>query len=193
MRLLATTGTALLASLLIAKASPALTGDEQAKILRGETIVKNIKIDGLSGIEASFFARAPLEVAYRVLSDTEHLAAFMPAMKECAVLQRGEGYAVVKLVGEGGELTQRRSSQPPDQISWTLIRSAVLRNLKGYWHMESVEGGTVLHYGLAVEPLVPVPTNVVIHFQQQKLPPLVENVRARVESRGKWTKPEFGR
>ncbi|HEY9898479.1 MAG TPA: SRPBCC family protein [Pantanalinema sp.] len=193
MRLLAVTGAVLLSCLSLASASSALTDDEQAKLMRGETIVKNIKIEGLSGIEASFFAKAPLEVAYRILADTEQLAAFMPSMKECVILQRGEGYVVVKQIGDAGELTQRRTALPPDEIRWTMIHSPGLRNMKGYWHLEALDGGTVLSYGLAVEPVVPVPSSVVIHFQQQKLPPLVANVRARIESRGKWTKPEFGR
>lgn len=193
MRLLKASAATLLALTTLAPAARAAADDEHARLMRGETIVKSIKIDGMNGIEASFFARAPLDVTYRVLTDYEHLPDFMPEMKECVVLQRGEGYAVLKMVGDGGELTQRRSVQPPDQISWTLIHSVMLRNLKGYWHLTPAEGGTVLHYGLALVPKVPLPGNVVAHFQQQKLPPLVANVRARVESGGKWTKPEFGR
>ncbi|MNY61254.1 hypothetical protein D3C86_1979160 [compost metagenome] len=96
-------------------------------------------------------------------------------------------------MGDGGELTQRRVAAPPDEIRWTLIQSPMLRNLKGYWHLEPLDGGTLLAYGLAVEPVAPVPSGVVRHFQQQRLPPLVENVRARIESRGAWTKPEHRR
>ncbi|MNY03767.1 Polyketide cyclase / dehydrase and lipid transport [compost metagenome] len=192
MRLLALTGAVLLSCASLAPAAWALTGEE-TKLLRGETVLKDIKIDGLNGIEASFFAKAPPEVAYRVMADVDQLAAFMPSLKECVVLQRGDGYAVIKQIGEGGELTQRRSLYPPDEIRWTLIQSPMLRQMKGYWRMKPLEEGTVLSYGLAVEPKVPLPSNVVVHFQQQKIPPLVENVRARIESRGKWTKPEFGR
>ncbi|MNL57282.1 hypothetical protein D3C87_1808310 [compost metagenome] len=114
-------------------------------------------------------------------------------MTECRILLRGDGYAVVKQIGDGGELTQRRSAHPPNEIRWALIQSPTLRNMKGYWHMAPLDGGTVLSYGLAIEPVAPVPSGVVVHFQQQRIPPLVENVRARIESRGKWVKPEFGR
>jgi ribosome-associated toxin RatA of RatAB toxin-antitoxin module len=191
MHLLAVMGLTLLASLSHARAASALTGDEQAKVLRGETIVKDVMIDGVRGIEASFFARAPRDEAFRILADTERLPAFMPTMKTCQVILRGEGYAVVKLIGEGGELTQRRSNQPPDRIAWTLIKGGLLRSMKGYWRLEPLNGGTLLSYGIAVEPTIPVPNSVVIHFQQQRLPPLVENVRARIESHGKWTKPGY--
>lgn len=169
------------------------TADELAKLKSGETITRPFSVEGLPGVEALFWVNASPEAAFRILSDTPRLAEFMPSLSECTILESGDGYAVVKMETDQGELVQRRSYEPPNRVSWKLVRASNLKDVRGRWLIEPSGHGTVLSYGVAIQPAFPVPQALIQHFQNQNLPPLIRNVRARIESGGKWTKPEFKR
>lgn len=158
------------------------------RMQHGETVVQDVNIEGVGGIRASFFVHAAPASAYAVLADTERLAEFMPGMKQCLILERLPHGCVVKMVGEGGEMVIRRINEPPHRIAWTLVQGTGLRQLNGSWQVEPSGKGSVLHYTLAVRPSLPIPQNLVTHFQGQRLPAMVHHVRNRIESGGTWTK-----
>lgn len=169
------------------------TGEELAKLKAGETVVRPFSIEGMSGIEALFWVDAPPETAFRVLSDSMRLAEFMPNLIECTVLEEGDRYVVVRMLGAQGEMVQRRRYDPPHRVHWRLVRASGLKDVKGRWLIEPSGKGSLLSYGVAVQAAFPVPQGLVDAVQSRNLPPLVRNVRARIESGGKWVKPDFKR
>lgn len=164
---------------------------DRAKVVAGQTMVFPLHESGMAGIEAVFWVHASPALAFQVLDDTRRMVEYMPAMKACTVLESGPGYVVAKMVGDAGELVERRLSHPPDRIDWTLVHGTGLRNLEGHWLLELSSGGTLLHYAVVVQPALPIPEAVVSYFQNRNLPAMVSNVRARIESGGTWVKPEY--
>lgn len=179
--------------LLTPSALAAPTADELAKLKAGETITRSYTIEGMPGVEALFWVDAPPAAAFRVLSDTGRLAEFMPNLSECTILESGDGFAVVRMISEQGEMVQRRSYEPPSRVTWRLVRASALKDVKGRWLIEPVAGGTVLSYAVAIQLALPVPPPLLQAFQNRSLPALVHNVRERIESGGKWTKPDYRR
>lgn len=156
-----------------------------------ETRVCARVVEGLDGVEASFFVKAAPEACFQILADVTHLPEFMPGMKRIEVLERDGNAMVVRLIGDHGDLVQRRVADPPRRISWSLIRSAGLREMRGHWLIEPAQGGAVLRYALGVRPIVPVPTAIINWFQEKRLPELAHHVRLRIESGGHWIKPDY--
>lgn len=183
----------LLACWLVAPEALAAPGsDDLTALLAGQTITRPFSLEGMSGVEALFWVDAPVESAFRLLADTPRLAEFMPALRTCTILEAGDRYAIVKMVSEQGVMVQRRSYEPPDRITWQLVRAPGLKDMKGRWQMSPVAPrGTVLSYGVALEPAFLVPRPLIDHFQSRNLPALVRNVRARIESGGTWIKPDY--
>lgn len=178
--------------LLTPSALAAPTAEDLAKLKAGETITRPYAVEGMAGVEALFWVEASPETAYRILSDTARLAEFMPSLSECAILQSGDGFAVVRMISEQGEMLQRRSYDPPYRVSWKLVQPASLvKDVRGRWLIEPSGKGTILSYGVAILPAFPVPHALLQQLQNSKLPPLIRNVRARIESGGTWTKPDF--
>lgn len=161
------------------------------RMYRGETVVQDVKLNDIGGIRASFFVHATPASAFAMLADTEHLAEFMPAMKSCTILERMAHGCVVKMEGDGGEMVIRRIYEPPHRITWTLVHGTGIKQLDGSWEVESAGKGAVLHYTLCVKPFLPIPQNLVTHFQGQRLPAMVHHVRSRIESGGTWAKPDY--
>ncbi len=174
-------------------AAAAPTADELARLKAGETITRPFAIEGMNGVEALFWVDAPPDSVFRILSDTPRLAEFMPNLSQCTVIEQGDHFAVVKMQSDQGEMVQRRMYQPPYRVNWRLVKASGLKDVKGRWLIEPVAHGTILSYGVAIQTTFPVPQALVDAFQSRSLPALVHNVRARVESGGKWVKPEFKR
>lgn len=184
----------LVAGLLLAPAAfAAPAADELERLKAGELITRPYSVEGMAGVEAIFWVNAPSESAYRVLCDSARLAEFMPNLSECTILESGEGFVVVRMLAEQGEMIQRRRYDPPNRISWKLIRAAGLRDVEGRWLIRPSSGGTVLSYAVAIQPTLPIPSVLIQAFQNRSLPALAHNVRARIESGGKWIKPDYRR
>lgn len=176
---------------LASAAQAAPTAAELARLKAGETITRPFSVEGMDGVEALFMVDARPETVFQILSDTARLAEFMPTLSECTVLEQGTNFAIVRMQGEQGEMVQRRSYDPPYRVTWKLIQGRGLKDVKGRWLIEPTSQGTVLSYGVAIQMALPVPQALIHHFQNRNLPALVRNVRARVESDGKWVKPDY--
>lgn len=184
--------TAVLLATLLFTALPAqaIPAADLARLHEQPYLSQSCEIEGLEGVAARFFVRVPAETCYRLLSDVTRLPEFMPGMKHLDVLEAAGDTMVVRLTGDGGELVQRRIMEPPHRIRLVLVRAPGLKDLRGYWALEPVEGGTVVTYALAVRPAMPVPLKAVSWWQEKRLPELVRNVRHRLESGGRWSKPQ---
>ncbi len=151
--------------------------------------VKELDEDGMVGVETRFKVHVAPEEAYRLLSDVEHMADFMPSLRTCEILDRQGKAIILRMKADLGELVQRRIHEPPGAIRWTLVSSPMLKRMRGGWTIEPDGEGTRLTYRVLVESSIPSPPSMVRWTQAQALPSLVRNVRMRLESHGAWRKP----
>ncbi len=151
--------------------------------------VKELDEDGMVGVETWFNVRVSPKEAYRLLTDVEHMAEFMPSLRTCEVLERQGQAVILRMKADLGELVQRRIHEPPGAIRWTLVSSPMLKRLKGGWTIEADGEGSRLTYRVLTESAVPSPPALVRWSQTQGLSSLVRNVRMRLESHGTWRKP----
>jgi len=143
----------------------------------------------MSGTETLFWVKAPVNACYAVLSDTAHLQEYMPACNQSIILSQHPGYTEVKLTSNMGEIIERRHLEPPFGVTWVLVRGTALKDMKGEWAIEPDQGGCILRYAVLVRPAIPLPGSLVNFFENKNLPDMVRNVRARIESGGRWAKP----
>lgn len=179
-------------SALVALAPPAAAGpgnwspDEIHAIRERPRIVRRN-----GGAKASFFVNAPAERAYRILTDHARLPEFMPNLDACRVLKQGPSWAEVEMRNAKGAMVLRRNFEPPTQIRWTLVAGPMLKRVEGSWRIDAVADGSILTYDSEVETRVPVPAFVLHFVQKDSLEALVSNVRQRIDSDGRWIKPDF--
>lgn len=169
-----------------------INSTDRAKLQRGESVIREVSRDDMPGVEAMFMVHAPVEACYAVLADTARLQEYMPACRASSILARGHGYVDVKLVGDMGEIVERRHLEPPARVYWTLIRGTALSDMHGEWLVQPVDHGSMLRYTVVVRPTIPLPSHLVNFFENKNLPDTIRNVRARIESGGKWAKPGYG-
>jgi ribosome-associated toxin RatA of RatAB toxin-antitoxin module len=106
-------------------------------------------------------AATPAEVM-AVIADFEAYPAWTDEVKEILVLDRGEsGRATqVRLVLDAGairdEHTLAYTWDGDREVSWTLVKSQMLRSLDGSYALAAVAGGTEVTYQLAVDVKIPM-------------------------------------
>ena len=103
-------------------------------------------------------------VAWRVLSDYDHLADFVPAMRSSRVISKPGRPLVIEQSGEAGVLLFRFTidvvldidEQPPHRLGFS-ARSGNMRQMRGEWRIEPEGAGIRLHYTAELEPAFWVP------------------------------------
>ncbi len=143
------------------------------------------------GVTATFFVTADPRRAYRMLTDHARLPEFMPNMDSCRILKSGSDWAEIEFRSSRGSMILRREFDPPTRITWKLVESSMLKKVEGSWHLDPVEGGTILTYDSEVATRVPVPGFITNSIQQEALQSMIANVRRRIDSDGTWIKPDF--
>lgn len=108
-------------------------------------------------------AAAPA-VAWQVLSDYDHLADFVPAMRSSRVISKPGQPLVIEQSGEAGVLLFRFTidvvldidERPPHRLGFS-ARSGNMRQMRGEWLIEPEGAGIRLHYTAELEPAFWVP------------------------------------
>lgn len=103
-------------------------------------------------------------VAWRVLSDYDHLADFVPAMRSSRVISKPGQPLVIEQSGEAGVLLFRFTidvvldidERPPHRLGFS-ARSGNMRQMRGEWRIEPEGAGIRLHYTAELEPAFWVP------------------------------------
>ena len=100
-------------------------------------------------VSAHATIRAPLSVIWRTLTDYDHLADFIPGMKESHVLSRHGGAAIVEQIGEASFLLFRypisvivESDEHYPTTIGVRVLSGNLRRLAGGYRIDSVAGAS---------------------------------------------------
>lgn len=107
----------------------------------------------MASVERSIEVSAPREQVFRVVTDYEAYPDFLPEMEEVTVLSRADGVVeaefvlrIVKRVAYRLRLVE----EPHGKVSWTLL-SGDLRENKGSWSLEKMDGGCRVTYAATVE------------------------------------------
>jgi hypothetical protein len=128
-------------------------------------------------ISAHATIQAPLAVIWRTLTDYNHLADFIPGMKESRVLSRHGGTAVVEQIGEASFLLFRypisvivQSDEHYPTAIGVRVLSGNLRQLAGGYRIEGVPGGHGefrLEWRGIIEPDIALPLFVTAYGLRQ--------------------------
>ena len=128
---------------------------------------------GALSISAHATIRAPLAVIWRTLTDYDHLADFIPGMKESHVLSRHGGTAIVEQIGEASFLLFRypisvivESDEHYPTAIGVRVLSGNLKRLVGGYRIDGVAGARdefrVQWQGI-IEPDIRLPLFITAH------------------------------
>jgi hypothetical protein len=111
---------------------------------------------------ASVFVAASPQKAWQVLSNYGAMAGVMPDIKEAQVLSRNGASLVLRQTyqapytfGLRVNATLAVRENKPHQLSYSLISSEHIRQLKGSWAITPVAGGVLLRHTIQVDPRAP--------------------------------------
>jgi hypothetical protein len=111
---------------------------------------------------ASVFVAASPQRAWQVLTNYGAMAGVMPDIQEAQVLSRNGTSLVLRQTYQapytfGLRVTASLAMQEsaPRQLSYSLIKSEQIRQLKGSWTITPVAGGVLLRHKIQVDPMAP--------------------------------------
>lgn len=178
------------------------TMSEWQRLKNGEVLITTVLNQNPDGSQrtdflAKLYVKADRKTVWSYLRDYEKFPEFLPNVTLCKIVkQEGQVYwvhyeakvMVVKvnynLRVEGVELNKK--------IVFKLDKSqpSTIRDSSGYWILEDAPdgSGTVLSYSTYVDTGVPAPEALARQAAKKSLPTVVQNMRKRIESGGKWKK-----
>jgi len=127
------------------------------------TTTSQPRLQGRQGsYEATVFVTAPPKKAWQVLTNYAAMAGVMPDIKEAQVLSRNGANLVLRQTyqapytfGLRVTATLAIRESPQHQLSYSLISSEQIRQLKGSWTITPVAGGVLLRHTILMDPAVP--------------------------------------
>ena len=135
----------------------------------------------------SIVIQAPLEKVFRVVTDYERYAEFLPEVKRVSTSERSGNRVKVHYeveVIKRIRYTVQLIEEPPHRVSWTLVEGEVMRDNRGSWLLETSGEGkkTQATYSIemALGPLVP--KAIVKALVETSLPKMLEAFKKRAES-----------
>jgi ribosome-associated toxin RatA of RatAB toxin-antitoxin module len=107
---------------------------------------------------------APLDTAWRVLTDYEHYAQFIPDMKSSRVIARSGNTAIIEQKGEAGffffrfpiEVTFSVTEEPASAINSRAL-SGTFKEMTGAYSLEQHDGLVEFKYQGRLVPATPLP------------------------------------
>jgi ribosome-associated toxin RatA of RatAB toxin-antitoxin module len=163
------------------------------ELKKGKVITDEEIVEGRSGgVKAIFWVNAEPGVVFRELSDGRKFSEFMPDIDVSTVKNSGDNFQDVYYrlhfwFGDVEYTLHRVVDRNNMKISWNLL-SGRFKKMDGYWLIENGGDGTVVTYYTVLEPKVYVPHFVTVYLTKKGLPELIDAVRRRAESDGKWRK-----
>lgn len=144
-------------------------------------------------VTATYFIDAPMQAVFDALTDYGHMAEFMPMVDEAKTLQVRPNGATVSYhlrylkFFDIVEIDER-VYQRPRHITWHAIEGP-LKVSDGSWTLSPQGKSTKVVYQTDVDAPIPVPPALVGYMLKQGLSDVLQAIRLRVESGGKWKKP----
>jgi len=123
-----------------------------------------------------------------VIQDYEKYPEFLPEVKRITVANKTANTADVTYEIEVIKKIQYtlRLKQDGYRITWSLLKSDLLKKNDGLWELRPEDGGKKTHatYGLelAIGGFIPVPSAILNKLTEQSFPALLNNFKRRAES-----------
>jgi coenzyme Q-binding protein COQ10 len=164
---------------------------ELTRLAKGEVIVRVVghQSDNSHGrsVQAAILINSPVQQIWNVIIDCERAPEYIPNLKSCKFLQRGENTAIieqeVKVSWLLPKITYIYQSiyQKFRRIDFKRI-SGDLKDLEGSWSLEQADSGqqTIVVYSVFLDPGFFVPKWLVRQTLQKDLPDVLLALRRRV-------------
>lgn len=159
---------------------------------KGGIVTEDLVGEKGGGLKATFWVQASPETVYKILSDGGKFSEFMPNMVVSRVINSGENFQDVyyKLhfwFSDVEYVLHRVLEKDKMKITWNLLKGRFKR-MDGYWEIADGGEGSVVTYYTYLELRIYVPKTIVTYLTKGSLPELVDAVRRRAESGGRWKK-----
>ncbi len=131
--------------------------------------------------------KVPRESFFAVITDFEKLPEFIPELDKVQLVRTsGDVRTVtysVSLLGRAISYTLELTNHAPDQVTWRLLKGDFMKKNQGRWLLEEVDANTTaVTYELEMAFPMLVPSAVVSKLQENSLPKLMTQYKARAES-----------
>jgi len=146
--------------------------------------------NGKTAVKAVFFIPGDPDLVYAILKDASRFPEFMPDTKEARIIESAEDFHVADFTGSNGLIQsrfvmKRFFADRERRISWTQVEGSA-RDVHGSWLVRAENGGSVVTYWSVVDAGALVPDALVRAYQKESIPPMVANLKLRVQSGGTW-------
>ena len=172
-----------------------LTSDKVTRLLQGEILVD---IDWMGSdvisVGGCVFVKAPIEVAWKMLTDYNHLQDTMPKVVSSSLVEAHGPTKIIEQTGRSGILIFERSvhfrlkvdEEFPRRLHFEQV-DGDFKVYEGNWYLEpnTVTGGqgTIVRYEARIKPNFFAPPFLVSFVQSQDLPAILRSIRAYCEPR----------
>lgn len=152
-------------------------------------------------VEGEFHTAAPLATAWIVLTDYEHIGAFVHSVRSSHLVHRSDGKRLLAQDAVGGVFPFRRTIRvlleidefAGDRIEFRDVLGRDFREYWGTWTVLAEPTGTRVHYALVADPRVALPTLIGRSVMSANARGLLEQVRSEMERRGALSSDAPGR
>ena len=136
-----------------------------------------VTIERLSTHRASVKAEMPMpappEVLWRVLTNYDHLAEFIPMLRTSHVDRRSDGSVLLTQQGvihmalyrQVIHVVFRIQEEPPHRVTFDAITGDFVI-YRGQWRLEPAGEGSRLYYETTIEPAIRIPDWVIMQLEQ---------------------------
>ncbi len=143
-------------------------------------------------VKARATLRAPADLIWKTLTDYDHLAEFIPGMRESKMIDRRGPAAIVEQHGEAKflvfsyaiDVVVASAEYPPDRIEIHVL-SGNLRQLDGAYRLRAGDehGTWVLSWSGLIEPTLPVPSFLAVGLMRRNVEAQFSGMVAEIERR----------
>ncbi|MCE9626300.1 MAG: SRPBCC family protein [Candidatus Eisenbacteria bacterium] len=142
-------------------------------------------------VEGDFKAPVPAAVAWRVLTDYDHIAEFVHSMVSSRSERDSSGALHVHQVASGGIFVFRRkvnvtlaiTEVPGERIEFRDVLGKDFWHYHGQWRLEPDSAGVHVHYELEAEPRMSVPRSIYRGMLKDAAGDLLNEVRGEMLKR----------
>ena len=135
--------------------------------------------------EQSIVVNTAPDVLYGVIVDYQRYTDFLPDVNTVKILSRREGGCDVEYsirVIKKVDYTLRMTEVPNQSVSWTMVKSNLLKSNVGGWRLEDLgNGSTRATYGLEIGVGRLVPQRILDKLAGSQLPATLEAFKKRAE------------
>jgi len=180
--------------------------EQKQRLRAGEVVFEYINYQGRekerNGIgygQAHVVVNKPVEVCWSIMTDFGNKKEYFPRLVVSEVVKRKPNHTWVREVIDFGvaelEYVMVQKTDPKNFRSDFSLDPAYphdLKDTRGFWYWEKInDRSSLLTYAVTKADVgVPVPEFIVKALSSRDLPGIAENLKKRIESDGKWRKPD---